>query len=146
MLVGLYQIKGKISVSKGHPPQPLLIAPFSSVIVGVLTRKLIFKGVDFLKAKWRGWDLRVNTKSWEQSEQESQNQLTFNLLGRLKEKWRGWDLNPEPMAYESTAPPLSYLAERTLILTETEKNVNQNCGKWRPFPSFRSKKARLPLC
>ena len=28
----------------------------------------------------------------------------------LNKKWRGWDLNPEPMAYESTAPPLSYLA------------------------------------
>ena len=47
----------------------------------------------------------------------------------LKEKWRGWDLNPEPMAYESTAPPLSYLAERTLILTETRKKVNQNFRK-----------------
>ena len=28
----------------------------------------------------------------------------------LNQKWRGWDLNPHPMAYESTAPPLSYLA------------------------------------
>ena len=44
----------------------------------------------------------------------------------LKEKWRGWDLNPEPMAYESTAPPLSYLAEqRTLILPELGIKVNR---------------------
>jgi len=27
-----------------------------------------------------------------------------------KKKWRGWDLNPHPRAYESPAPPLSYLA------------------------------------
>jgi hypothetical protein len=26
--------------------------------------------------------------------------------------WRGWDLNPHPRAYESPAPPLSYLANR----------------------------------
>ncbi len=33
-------------------------------------------------------------------------------------KWRGWDSNPQPMAYESTAPPLSYLANCVMILTE----------------------------
>jgi hypothetical protein len=27
-----------------------------------------------------------------------------------KSEWRGWDLNPHPRAYESPAPPLSYLA------------------------------------
>ena len=43
----------------------------------------------------------------------------------LKEKWRGWDLNPEPMAYESTAPPLSYLAfnEHWYYLKQTEKST-----------------------
>ena len=35
---------------------------------------------------------------------------TINVHIVLIKKWRGWDLNPEPMAYESTAPPLSYLA------------------------------------
>jgi hypothetical protein len=29
--------------------------------------------------KWRGWDLRVHTKSWELSEQESQNQSSFHF-------------------------------------------------------------------
>jgi hypothetical protein len=28
----------------------------------------------------------------------------------VKKVWRGWDLNPHPRAYESPAPPLSYLA------------------------------------
>ena len=30
----------------------------------------------------------------------------------LNQEWRGWDLNPHPRAYESPAPPLSYLAKR----------------------------------
>ena len=32
------------------------------------------------------------------------------FVGIKTKEWRGWDLNPQPMAYESTAPPLSYLA------------------------------------
>jgi hypothetical protein len=40
------------------------------------------------------------------------------LICLLFSKWRDWDLNPEPMAYESTAPPLSYLAQCPKILPE----------------------------
>ena len=47
------------------------------------------------------------------------------ILEGLKKKWRGWDLNPEPLAYESTAPPLSYLAvQRNMIIPDCLKNVN----------------------
>lgn len=37
---------------------------------------------------------------------------------KKNKKWRGWDLNPHPMAYESTAPPLSYLARCAMILPD----------------------------
>ena len=40
-----------------------------------------------LKEKWRGWDLRaLFAKSWELSEQESQNQSSFNSLRQVKRK------------------------------------------------------------
>ena len=49
----------------------------------------------------------------------------------LNKKWRGWDLNPEPMAYESTAPPLSYLATMP-------KDINRNRSKSQPILRSRS--------
>ncbi len=58
-----------------------------------------------LKDKWRDWDLPALVTKWKGIPEP------INLFERLKEKWRDWDLNPEPMAYESTAPPLSYLAD-----------------------------------
>ena len=41
-------------------------------------------------------------------------------------RWRGWDLNPHPRAYESPAPPLSYLATNKAerILPELPAFVN----------------------
>ena len=37
------------------------------------------------------------------------------LRSERDQLWRGWDLNPQPTAYESAAPPLSYLAMRRLV-------------------------------
>jgi len=42
--------------------------------------------------------LRVYTKSWEQSEQESQNQLSLHLI----KKWRGWDLRVYTKSWEQS--------------------------------------------
>ena len=41
------------------------------------------------------------------------------IFDALNKKWRGWDLNPEPMAYESTAPPLSYLGTYMILLAKS---------------------------
>ncbi len=38
------------------------------------------------------------------------NKQDLNGILDLNRQWRGWDLNPHPRAYESPAPPLSYLA------------------------------------
>lgn len=43
--------------------------------------------------------------------------------GILKKIWRGWDLNPHPRAYESPAPPLSYLAVKTERQNVTTLNI-----------------------
>ena len=64
----------------------------------------------------------------------STSELKKNLLVQrrliclLFSKWRDWDLNPEPMAYESTAPPLSYLAQCPKILPEIYVKVKPFCA------------------
>ena len=73
---------------------------------------------------WRGYSLRGKEK---RSKLPYCQLLDINVVyfcPPRDDKWRGWDSNPQPMAYESTAPPLSYLAICVMMLTESAKKVN----------------------
>ena len=90
---------------------------------------------------WRGWDLPVPVKANPEpiffrvlNKKHGEAGICLYPQGQTRNKsfsgskiktWRGWDLNPEPMAYESTAPPLSYLAQCAKILPDSDQNVNR---------------------
>ena len=76
--------------------------------IPVVKRRGIPEPID-LNKKWRGWDLRVGHEVPVVKRRGIPEPIDLN------KKWRGWDLNPEPMAYESTAPPLSYLASNARL-------------------------------